>query len=103
MHGELREATRDLWHAANLRATYIRQSRYSLDDVRYGLSKDTCCRISFFATVPKSSGFLASLEATSDEHKVGAGMFNRVHFIFEMHTMRRFRNAALLSISQKIR
>ena len=53
--------------------------------------------------VPKSSGLLASLENTSDEHKVGASMFNRVHYLFEMHTMKRFSDPVLRSILRKMR
>ena len=69
-------------------------------------------KISFFAMcgdhlqlppVPKSSGLLASLDGTSDEHKVGASMFNRVHYLFEMHTMKRFEDATLIAILKKMR
>ena len=52
--------------------------------------------------VPKSSGLLAPLEGVSEEHKVGASMFSRMHFLFEMHTMKRFTDATLISILQKI-
>ena len=69
-------------------------------------------KISFFAMcgdhlqlppVPKSSGLLAPLENTSDEHKVGASIFNRVHYLFEMHTMKRFEDATLIAILEKMR
>ena len=53
--------------------------------------------------VPKSSGLLASLDGTSDEHKVGASMFNRVHYLFEMHTMKRFKDPTLIAILKKMR
>ena len=53
--------------------------------------------------VPKSSGLLAPLEGTSDEHKVGASMFNRVHYLFEMLTMQRFEDPTLIVILQKMR
>ena len=53
--------------------------------------------------VPKSSGLLAPLDGTSDEHKVGASMFNRLHFLFVMHTMKRFKDPTLIAIVKKMR
>ena len=53
--------------------------------------------------VPKSSGLLAPLDGTSDEHKVGASMFKRLHYLFEMHTMKRFKDPTLISILKKMR
>mgnify|MGYP003311580169 CR=1 FL=1 len=53
--------------------------------------------------MPKSSGLLAPLDGTSDEHKVGASICNRVHYLFEMHTMKRFEDPVLVSILQKMR
>ena len=53
--------------------------------------------------VPKSSGLLAPLDGTSDEHKVGASMFSRLHFLFEMHTMKRFKDPTLIAIVKKMR
>ena len=53
--------------------------------------------------VPKSSGLLAPIEGTSDEHRVGASMFNNVHYLFEMHTMKRFTDNVLVSILEKMR
>jgi hypothetical protein len=46
---------------------------------------------------------LAPLEKTSDEHKAGASMFNNIHYLFEMETMKRFRDPTLISILRKMR
>ena len=53
--------------------------------------------------VPKSSGLLAPLEGTSDEHKVGASMLSRNHYVYEMLTMKRFSDPVLVAILQKMR
>ena len=82
------------------------------DLTRYAEPSETMGKISFFVMcgdhlqlppVPKSSGLLAPLDGTSDEHKVGASIFNRVHYHFEMHTMKRFEDPVLVSILQKMR
>ena len=82
------------------------------DIARYAEPAQMMGKMSFFAMcgdhlqlppVPKSSGLLASLDGTSDEHKVGASMFNRVHYLFEMHTMKRFEDATLITILKKMR
>ena len=79
---------------------------------RYAESSQIFGKISFFAMcgghlqlppVPKSSGLLAPLEGTSDEHKVGARIFNRVDYLFEMLTMKRFEDPTLLAILGKMR
>ena len=54
-------------------------------------------------TNEKQTGLLASLDGTSDEHKVGASMFNKVHYLFEMHTMKRFKDPTLIAILKKMR
>ena len=46
---------------------------------------------------------LYPLEETSDEHKVGASMFNHTQYLFEMHTMKRFQDPVLISTLQKMR
>ena len=89
MHDEALQTAAPLLHAAALRTTYVREHCYKLDTARYAEPSQTFGKISFFAMcgdhlqlppVPKSSGLLAPLEGTSDEHKVGASMFNRVHY-----------------------
>ena len=112
VHDEALQTSAPLLHAAALRSTYVRQHKYNLDIARYAEPSQTMGKISFFAMcgdhlqlppVPKSSGLLASLENTSDEHKVGASIFNRVHYLFEMHTMKRFEDATLIAILKKMR
>jgi hypothetical protein len=83
----------------SLRTTYARASTYKLEVARYARPREIFGRISFFATrgyhlqpppAPKSSGLLASLDRTSDEHKAGAAMFYHIEYLFEMHTTKRF-------------
>ena len=110
IHDEALQTAAPLLHAAALRTTYARQHAYNLNVARYAEPSEIMGKISFFVMcgdhlqlppVPKSSGLLASMENTSDEHKVGAAMFNRVHYLFEMHTMKRFTDPTLISILQK--
>ena len=112
VHDEALQTSAPLLHAAALRSTYVRQHKYNLDIARYAEPSQTMGKISFFAMcgdhlqlppVPKSSGLLASLENTSDEHKVGASIFNQMHYLFEMHTMKRFEDATLIAILEKMR
>ena len=112
IHDEALQTSASLLRAASLRTTYIRQRKYNLDTARYAVPNEVFGKISLFALcgdhlqlppVPKSAGLLAPVESTSDEHKVGAGIFNRVHYLFEMHTMKRFDDAVLVSILQKMR
>jgi hypothetical protein len=83
-----------------------------LDTARYAQPNEIMGKISFFALcgdhlqlppVPKSSGLLAPLEHTSDEHKAGAAIFNNMHYLFEMETMKRFHDPVLIAILQKMR
>jgi hypothetical protein len=112
VHDEALQTAAPLLHAAALRTTYAREHRYNLDTARYAEPSEIFGKISFFAMcgdhlqlppVPKSSGLLAPLEGTSDEHKVGASIFNRVHYLFEMLTMKRFEDQTLITILQKMR
>ena len=112
VHDEALQTSAPLLHAAALRTTYARQHEYKLDIARYAEPAQIMGKISFFGMcgdhlqlppVPKSSGLLASLDGTSDEHKVGASMFNRVHYLFEMHTMKRFDDEMLINILKKMR
>jgi hypothetical protein len=112
IHDEAMQTGASLLHAAALRTTYARQSLYNLDLGRYAQPKETFGRISMLLMcgdhlqlppVPKSSGLLASLENTSDEHKAGAAIFYGFEYLFEMHTMKRFTDPTLISILQKMR
>ena len=112
IHDEALQAAAPLLHAVALRTTYGRQHAYRLDIARYAQPSEIRGRMSFFVMrgdhlqippVPKSSGLLESLEETSDEHKAGASMFNHTHYLFEMHTMKRFQDPVPISILQKMR
>ena len=112
IHDEVMQTSASLFHAAALRTTYARQHVYKLDNTMYAKPNELFGRISFFALcgdhlqlppVPKSSGLLASLENTSDEHKAGASMFNNIQYLFEMETMKRFNDNVLISILSKMR
>jgi hypothetical protein len=112
IHDEALQTSAPLLHAAALRTTYARQQTYSLDTARYAQPNEIMGRMSFLAfcgdhlqlpPVPKSSGLLAPLDNTSDEHKAGAAMFNNMHYLFEMETMKRFTDPTLIAILQKMR
>jgi hypothetical protein len=112
IHDEALQTSSSLLHAASLRTTYARHHAYKLDTARYAEPSEIFGRISFFALcgdhlqlppVPKSSGLLAPLDCTSDEHKVGASMFRNLHYLFEMHTMKRFEDPTLIAILQNMR
>ena len=112
VHDEALQTAAPLWHAAALRTTYAREHVYKLDTRRYAQPNEIMGRISFLALcgdhlqlppVPKSSGLLAPLHDTSDEHKAGASMFNNIHYLFEMKTMKRFNDPVLVAILEKMR
>ena len=102
----------ELNHAAALRTTYAREAKYSLDRNRYSSPQERFGRIAFLIysqdhlqlpPVPASSSMLASLEGTSDEHKVGANIFRNAELVFEFHTAMRFNDTTLVSILQAMR
>ena len=112
VHDEALQTSAPLLHAAALRTTYAREHHYKLDTTRYAKPNEIMGRISFLAMcgdhlqlppVPKSSGLLAPMENTSDEHKAGASMFNNMQYLFEMETMKRFKDPVLMAILQKMR
>ena len=112
IHDEALQTSATLLHATALRTTYAREHHYKLDTSRYAQPEELMGRISFLLLcgdhlqlppVPKSSGLLAPLSGTSDEHKAGASMFNNIHYLFEMETMKRFTDPMLVAILQKMR
>ena len=112
IHDEALQTSAPLLHAAALRTTYARQHHYNLDTARYARPNEIMGKMSFLALcgdhlqlppVPKSSGLLAPLEHTSDEHKAGASIFNNLHYLFEMETMKRFQDPMLVAILHKMR
>ena len=111
-HDEALQTAAALWHAACLKTTYARETFYNLDPTRYAMPNEILGRTSCVVLtgdhlqlppVPKESGFLAPMENKSDEHKAGAAMFNNMHYLFEMHTMKRFNDTVLVSILSKMR
>ena len=91
---------------------YARESQYGLDRNKYSDPRERYGRIAILwnsqdhlqlPPVPKSSGLLAPLEQTSDAHKAGASMFNNLHYLFEMETMKRFQAPVLVAILHKMR
>jgi hypothetical protein len=111
-HDEALQTAAALWHAACLKTTYARETFYNLDPTRYAMPNEILGRTSWVGLtgdhlqlppVPKESGFLAPMENKSDEHKAGAAMFNNMHYLFEMHTMKRFNDTVLVSILSKMR
>ena len=89
VHDEALHTSAPRLHATGLKTTYAKQYEYNLDIARYAEPSQIMGKISFFSMcgdhlqlppVPKSSGLLAPLDGTSDEHKVGASMFNRLHY-----------------------
>ena len=112
VHDEALQTSAPLLHAAALRTTYARQHHYKLETSRYAHPNEIMGKISFFALcgdhlqlppVPKTSGLLAPLENTSDEHKAGASIFINIQYLFEMETMKRFTDPTLVSILAKMR
>ena len=84
----------ELNHAASLRTTYARESKYSLNRNNYSGPRERYGRIAFLwysqdhlqlPPVPESSSMLAPLEGTSDEHKVGAKIFRNAERLPVQH------------------
>ena len=82
----------ELNHAAALRTTYVRESKYGLNRHTGSSPQERFGRIAFLIysqdhlqlpPVPAPSSMLASLEGTSDEHKVGTKIFRNVERVFE--------------------
>ena len=110
IHDEALQNASTLLLAASLRITNARHHTYKPDTARYAEPSENFDIILFFAlcgdhlqlpAVPKSSGLLAPPDNTSDEHKVGASMFSRIRYFFEMHIMACFEDSMLIAILQK--
>jgi hypothetical protein len=48
--------------------------------------------------VPKKNSLFAPLERTSQEHRVGAGIFRNAHYVFQLQQMMRFKDDVLVRI-----
>ena len=103
----------ELNNACALRTTYAREGKYQeVNRNTYSRPLERFGRIAFLIysqdhlqlpPVPPSSSMLASLEGTSDEHKVGASIFRNVEHVFEFHTAMRFNDDTLVEILQAMR
>ena len=90
----------------------MRRHEYRLDTTRYAEPGHIFGNISFLALcgdhlqlppAPKNSGLLAPQDGASDEHKVGASMFARMEYVFEMHTMKRSTDSMLVGVLKNMR
>ena len=81
----------ELNHAAALRTTYARESKYGLSKNIYSGPRERYGRIPILwysqdhlqlQPVPETSSMLAPLEGTSNEHKVGANIFSNAELVF---------------------
>ena len=99
-------------HAAALRTTYARETRFTLDRNNYSGPLERYGKIAILwysldhlqlPPVPESSSMLAPLEGTSDEHKVGARIFRNAEFVFQFHTAMRFTDPILIQILEAMR
>ena len=102
----------ELNHAAALRTTYARESKYGLNRNSYSGPRERYGRIAFLwysqdhlqlPPVPESSSMLAPLEGTSDEHKVGAKIFRNAELVFQFNTAMRFTDETLIQILEAMR
>ena len=109
---EILQTAAPLLHAGGLRTTYARQHRYKLNIADYARPQEIYGRISFLAMagdhlqlppVPKSTSLLAPIEGASEEQTVGAAMFKNLEYLYEMHTMMRFKDEVLVRILLKMR
>ena len=99
-------------HAASLLATYARESKFRLRREDYALPRERYGRVPIVGwagdhlqlpPVPKKNSLFASLEHTSQEHRVGASIFRRAHYVFQLKQMMRFKDATLLRILHTMR
>ena len=106
----------ELNHAAALRTTYARESKYSLNRNNFELGcfgpRERYGRIPILwysqdhlqlPPVPESSSMLALLEGTSAEHKVGANIFRNAELVFKFSTAMRFTDETLIQILEAMR
>ena len=109
---EIMQTAAPLLHAGGLRTTYARQHRYKLNIADYARPQEIYGRVSFLAMVgdhlqlppvPKSMSLLAPIEGASEEQTVGAPMFRNLDYLYEMHTMMRFKDEVLVRILLKMR
>ena len=99
-------------HAASLLATYAREAKYRLRREDYALPRERYGRIpglGYFGDhmqlppIPKANSMNASLAGSSQEHRVGAGIFRQVRYVFQLEQMMRFKDPTLIRILQAMR
>ena len=102
----------ELNHAAALRTTYARETKYGLCRNNYSGPRERYGRIAFLwysqdhlqlPPVPETSSMLASWEGTTPEHKVGAKIFRNAERIFQFNTSMRFTDDTLIQILEAMR
>ena len=102
----------ELNHAAAIRTTYSRESKYNLNRSSYSGPRERFGRMAILwysqdhlqlPPVPESSSMLAPLEGTSDEHKVGAKIFRNAELVFQFNTAMRFTDETLIQILDAMR
>ena len=102
----------ELNHAASLRTTYARESKYGLNRNSYSGPRERYGRIAILwysqdhlqlPPVPESSSMLAPLEGTSNEHKVGAKIFRNAELVFQFSSAMRFSDETLIQILEAMR
>ena len=99
-------------HAASLLATYAREAKYRLRREDYALPRERYGRIpglGYFGDhmqlppIPKANSMNASLDGSSQEHHVRAGIFRQVRYVFQLEQMMRFKDPTLIRILQAMR
>ena len=99
-------------HAASLLFTYAREGKCKLRLEDYAQPRERYGRVPILAgagdhlqlpLVPKKDSFLAPLQGTSQEHRVGASIFRNAQYVFQMRQMMRFKDARLVRILQTMR
>ena len=102
----------ELNHAAALRTTYAREAKYNLNRNFYALPRERYGRMPILwysqdhlqlPPVPETSGMMAPMEGTSNEHKVGARIFRNAELVFKFNTAMRFTDETLIQILEAMR
>jgi hypothetical protein len=99
-------------HAAALLATYARESEFRLRREDYAKPRERAGRVPVMLDagdhlqlppVPKKNSLFAPLKHTSQEHRVGAGIFRNAQYVFQMQQMMRFKDDVLVRILNTMR
>ena len=102
----------ELNHAGALRTTYAREAKHNLNKDVYFKPQERWGRLPVVVysgdhlqlpPVPASSSMLASLEGTTNEHKVGAKIFRDADLVFEFQQAMRYSDQTLIDILHTMR